>query len=401
MRSRLGLLITVAVIPLVLWAALPVLSAGSPRSRAASIGSKIDSKKRQIAAKKGRERVLSTTITRYSHQINSLQGSITVLERKQFAIQTDLDAKRAELARTQEDLRQERIRLARLRARLAEARVALADRLVQLYKADKPDVVTVVLESNGFADLLERTEFMTRVSDQDARIIDRVRTARADATATAKRLGTLEKKQTRLADEIEQRRNAVSRVRGQLVDRRDAYARVRSSKSVALASTRQSRHDLEGDLAALEKENARIQAQLASAQNGSAPASAGPIKPGSGGLIWPVNGPIVSPFGMRWGRLHAGVDIAVPSGTPVRASKAGKVLIAGWVSGYGNYTCIGHGGGLSTCYGHQERINVSVGQSVSQGQVIGLSDCTGHCFGPHVHFETRINGVPVNPMGYL
>jgi peptidoglycan DL-endopeptidase CwlO len=401
MRSRLGLLITVAVIPLVLWAALPVLSAGSPRSRAASIGSKIDSKKRQIAAKKGRERVLSTTITRYSHQINSLQGSITVLERKQFAIQTDLDAKRAELARTQEDLRQERIRLARLRARLAEARVALADRLVQLYKADKPDVVTVVLESNGFADLLERTEFMTRVSDQDARIIDRVRTARADATATAKRLGTLEKKQTKLADEIEQRRNAVSRVRGQLVDRRDAYARVRSSKSVALASTRQSRHDLEGDLAALEKENARIQAQLASAQNGSAPASAGPIKPGSGGLIWPVNGPIVSPFGMRWGRLHAGVDIAVPSGTPVRASKAGKVLIAGWVSGYGNYTCIGHGGGLSTCYGHQERINVSVGQSVSQGQVIGLSDCTGHCFGPHVHFETRINGVPVNPMGYL
>jgi peptidoglycan DL-endopeptidase CwlO len=401
MRSRLGLLITVAVVPLVLWAALPVLSAGSPRSRAASIGSKIDSKKRQIAAKKGREHVLSTTITRYSRQINSLQGSITVLERKQVAIQTDLDAKRAELARTQEDLRQERIRLARLRARLAEARVALADRLVQLYKADKPDVVTVVLESNGFADLLERTEFMKRVSDQDARIIDRVRTARAEATATAKRLDGLEKKQSKLADEIEQRRDAVSRVRGQLVDRRDAFARVRSSKSVALASTRQSRQHLEGDLAALEKENARIQAQLASAQNGSAPGAAGPIKPGSGGLIWPVNGPIVSPFGMRWGRLHAGVDIAVPSGTPVHAAKSGRVLIAGWVSGYGNYTCIGHGGGLSTCYGHQERINVSVGQSVSQGQVIGLSDCTGHCFGPHVHFETRINGVPVNPMGYL
>ena len=104
---------------------------------------------------------------------------------------------------------------------------------------------------------------------------------------------------------------------------------------------------------------------------------------------------------MRWGRLHAGVDIAVPSGTPVRASKAGKVLIAGWVSGYGNYTCIGHGGGLSTCYGHQTSIGTSVGTSVSQGQVIGSSGCTGHCFGPHVHFETRINGAPVNPMGYL
>jgi murein DD-endopeptidase MepM/ murein hydrolase activator NlpD len=401
MRTRLGLLITVAVIPLALWAALPMLSDGSVQSQASSIGSKIDRKKRLIEAKKGHERVLSSTITRYSKRIGSLQGDITVLERKQVAIQTDLDAKRAELARIQEQLRQERIRLARLRARLAEARIALANRLVELYKADKPDVITVVLESDGFADLLERTEFMKRVSDQDSRIIDRVRTARAEAKKTAKHLAVLEKRQTRIADAIQARRDAVSRVRVQLVDRRDAFARVRSAKSTALASTRDSRQHLEGDLALLEKENAKIQARLAAAQNGAGPVAAGPIKPGSGGLIWPVNGPVVSPFGMRWGRLHAGVDIAVPSGTPVHAAKSGRVLIAGWVSGYGNYTCIGHGGGLSTCYGHQTSIGVSVGQSVSQGQVIGYSGCTGHCFGPHVHFETRINGVPVNPMGYL
>jgi murein DD-endopeptidase MepM/ murein hydrolase activator NlpD len=401
MRTRLGLLITVAVIPLVLWAALPMLSDGSVQSQASSIGSKIERKKRLIEAKKGHERVLSSTITRYSQKIGSLQGDITVLERKQIAIQTDLDAKRAELSRIQEQLRQEKIRLARLRARLAEARIALSKRLVELYKADKPDVITVVLESDGFADLLERTEFMKRVSDQDSRIIDRVRTARAEAKKTAEHLAVLEKRQTKIADAIQLRRDAVSRVRVQLVDRRDAFARVRSAKSTALASTRNSRQHLEGDLALLEKESAKIQAQLASASNGTGPVAAGPIKPGSGGLIWPVNGPVVSPFGMRWGRLHAGVDIAVPSGTPVHAAKSGRVLIAGWVSGYGNYTCIGHGGGLSTCYGHQTSIGVSVGQSVSQGQVIGYSGCTGHCFGPHVHFETRINGAPVNPMGYL
>jgi murein DD-endopeptidase MepM/ murein hydrolase activator NlpD len=401
MRSRLGLLITVAVIPLALWAALPMLSDGSVQGQASSIGSKIDRKKRLIEAKKGRERVLSSTITRYSKRIGSLQGDITVLERKQISIQVDLDAKRAELSRIQEQLRQERIRLARLRARLAEARIALSKRLVELYKADKPDVITVVLESDGFADLLERTEFMKRVSDQDSRIIDRVRTARAEAKKTAKHLAVLEKRQTKIANAIQARRDAVSRVRVQLVDRRDAFARVRSAKSTALASTRNSRQHLEGDLALLEKESAKIQARLASAQNGTGPVAAGPIKPGSGGLIWPVNGPVVSPFGMRWGRLHAGVDIAVPSGTPVHAAKSGNVLIAGWVSGYGNYTCIGHGGGLSTCYGHQTSIGVHVGQSVSQGQVIGYSGCTGHCFGPHVHFETRINGAPVNPMGYL
>ena len=201
--------------------------------------------------------MLSTTITRYSKRIDSLQGDITVLQRKEVAIQGDLDAKLAELARIQEDLRQERIRLARLRARLAEARVALADRLVQLYKADKPDVVTVVLESDGFADLLERTEFMQRVSDQDARIIDRVRTARADAKRTEARLDTLEQRQTKVAAAIEVRRDAVARVKDQLVDRRDAYSRVRSAKSTALVSTRQDRQHLEGDLAALEKENAQ------------------------------------------------------------------------------------------------------------------------------------------------
>ena len=364
-------------------------------------GQQIDQKRRAIEQKKGRERVLSTTVTRYSHKIGALQADITVLQRKQVRIQSDLDAKRAELARIQEELRQERIRLARLRARLAEARVALAGRLVELYKADKPDVVTVVLNSDGFADMLDRTEFMQRVSDQDARIIDRVRTARADAKKTAEHLGVLEVRQTKIAAAIEARRDEVSRVRGQLVDRRDQFAAVRSDKATALASTRDSRKDLEGDLAALEAANAKIQAQLAAAQNGTPSANAGPIRPGAGGLIWPVNGPIVSPFGMRWGRLHAGVDIAVPSGTPVRASKAGTVQIAGWVGGYGNYTCIGHGGGLSTCYGHQSSIGTSVGAHVSQGQVIGSSGCTGHCFGPHVHFETRINGAPVNPAGYL
>src|SRR3954454_3025832 len=392
-KSRLGLLVLVALLPLVLWAALPVLSDG------ASLSSKIEQKRRQIDQKQGRERVLSSTVARYSHRIGALQGDITVLERRQVRIQTDLDAKRAELARIQVNLRQERIRLARLRARLAEARIALANRLVQLYKADKPDAVTVVLESNGFADLLERTEFMQRVSDQDARIIDRVRIARAQAVRTAKRLAVLERRQTKIAAAIQARRDAVSRIRAQLVDRRDQFAAVRSDKAQALASTRDSRRHLEGDLAALEAANRRVQAQLAAAQNGTASAASGPMRPG--GLIWPVNGPIVSPFGMRWGRLHAGVDIAVPSGTPVHAAKAGKVLIAGSVSGYGNYTCIGHGGGLSTCYGHQSSIGVSVGQSVSQGQVIGSSGCTGHCFGPHVHFETRINGAPVNPMGYL
>jgi murein DD-endopeptidase MepM/ murein hydrolase activator NlpD len=389
---RLRLLFLVAAMPLALWMFVPVLSDGAP------LTSRIESKKRAIGQKKGRERVLTTTISGYTKRINLLQGDITVLQARQTRIEADLAAKREELARIQDDLRQERIRLVRLRARLAESRAALSDRLVELYKADEPDIVTVILESNGFADLLERAEFMQRVSQQDARIIDRVRTAKADAVATEKRLDALEERQRDVTAEVARRAAEVDAIKDRLVDRREEFQGARAVKTHALQSTREQRHDLEGDLAALEKEQAAVLAKLQSAQGGG---SGGPIRQGSGSFIWPVNGPIVSPFGMRWGRLHAGVDIAVPAGTPIRAADSGRVVLLGWTGGYGNYTCISHGGSLSTCYAHQSRYGTSMGANVSKGQVIGYVGCTGHCFGDHLHFEVRVNGAPVDPMGYL
>ena len=167
--QRLRLLIALTALPLALGLLAPVLSDGAPLS------SRIESKKREIAAKRGHERVLTTTISGYTKRIGVLQGSISTLQARQNRIEADLAQKRAELARVQDALRRERIHLVQLRARLAEARAALSERLVELYKADEPDVVTVILEADGFADLLERTEFMQRVSQQDARIIDRVR----------------------------------------------------------------------------------------------------------------------------------------------------------------------------------------------------------------------------------
>ena len=127
----------------------------------------------------------------------------------------------------------------------------------------------------------------------------------------------------------------------------------------------------------------------------------GPIRRGSGDFIYPIDGQFTSPFGMRWGRLHAGIDLAAPTGRPIRAAAAGRVILAAPTGGYGNYTCVAHNSSISTCYAHQSRFGARVGESVRQGEVIGYVGNTGHSFGAHLHFEVRIGGRPVDPMKYL
>jgi murein DD-endopeptidase MepM/ murein hydrolase activator NlpD len=400
---RLRLLLAGAVLPLVLWAILPVFSQGSPNSRLHDIQKKIEITRGKIGRRKGTERLLTTQISAYTRKIDRLQSRIGVLQGRQSEAEADLDAKRAELFHLQRELRAERQRLVRLRARLAQARNALAQRLVELYQADKPDIVTVILSSKGFADLLERGEFMERVSEQDQQIIKIVRDAKADATATAKRLDVLERRQAQLTRIVQQRRDEIASAKQGLIDTRVGLNGTRADKAHALAGVRTERRQLEGNLSGLKQEQAKIQSTLRAAQ-GALPA--GPIRHGNGSLIWPVNGPITSPFCERraWEACHPGIDIGVPSGTPIRAAAAGRVVLlqsAGASGGYGNFTCIQHTGALSTCYAHQQRFAVSMGQSVSQGQVIGYTDCTGLCFGPHLHFEVRINGAVTNPLNYL
>src|SRR5207253_11423147 len=172
-------------------------------------------------------------------------------------------------------------------------------------------------------------------------------------------------------------------------------ARKRSTQKNELASTRKQEKEWIDEANSLAAADARVRGQLAAAQG------AADTTPSAAGLIWPVNGPVTSPFGYRWGRLHAGIDIGVPYGTPIHAAAAGTVVLAAWTGGYGNYTCLDHGGGLATCYAHQSSYAVSAGAQVTQGQVIGYVGSTGHSFGAHLHFEVRINGNPVDPLGYL
>jgi murein DD-endopeptidase MepM/ murein hydrolase activator NlpD len=146
---------------------------------------------------------------------------------------------------------------------------------------------------------------------------------------------------------------------------------------------------------------AKIAQSESSSASGSGAASSGAEPAPSSGFIWPVSGPITSPFGMRWGSLHPGIDIAAGTGTPIRAAASGHVVSAAYSGGYGYLTVIDHGSGLATAYAHQSRLGTSAGAAVSQGQVIGYVGSTGFSTGPHLHFEVRVNGSPVDPLGYL
>ncbi|MGH2983432.1 MAG: murein hydrolase activator EnvC family protein [Solirubrobacterales bacterium] len=326
------------------------------------------------------EGVLTTRISHESAQLSRLQGEVADLRSREAAAAAELAAKQAELSEAQS-------RLESLRARLQSAITILEDRLVALYKSSDPDVLTVLLSAHGFDDLLERTEYFQRIDDQDNEIVARVRDLRNQMQET---VNTVKAARNAIAE----RKAELEWTRAKLERRTGELAAARRQHRATLAEVRDQKEVLEGDLS---KISAKIQERLAGL--GSV-LPAGPIRAGSGELIWPVNGPITSGFGMRWGRMHEGIDISAPTGTPIRAAKSGSIAFASYSGGYGNYTCITHGGGLATCYAHQSSFAQTSG-SISQGSILGYVGSTGHSTGPHLHFEVRINGEAVDPLGYL
>ena len=397
---RFRLLLICFTLPIALWVALPLVSGAAPQATVSSLQQKIDAKQGKLDDVNGHARVLSSDISALSQKISGLEGTIGTLQQREDTIQSDLDAKRAELTRTQTRLRSVRARLADLKARLHRGREVLAAPLVEIYKSDQPDVISVVLNADGFAELLENGAYLQRIGAQDRRIITAVRDAKAETTDLAQELGDLERRQQEITTEIYERRNAVARVRIDVQSKRDGIAGARADKRQLLSRVNEQAEDIHEDIGALQKQQAKIEAEILGAQGGGI--APGPIR-GGGRFIWPVNGPITSPFceARSWESCHPGIDIGVPSGTPIRAGGSGTVILAGPNGGYGNYTCIDHGGGVSTCYAHQSAIHVSSGQHVSQGQVIGLVGNTGFSFGAHLHFEVRVNGAVTQPLNYL
>jgi murein DD-endopeptidase MepM/ murein hydrolase activator NlpD len=360
----------------------------------ASLQSRLDAKQQKLGRVEQKKGVLTTTISHYTGRIDILQGAVEALQKREREVQRKLDVRQRQLDRAEAQLATEKQHLLVLRSHLKRALIALRARLVSIYESGTPDVVSVLLNSKGWSDLVTRTEYLNTLQAQDEALTGRVRELRNQTRIVVDRLRAARDRIQAARDAIAAHKQELEQTKSSIQSRQSQLERARGKRRDVLARIVDHEQELDGDVAKLQ---AKIAAKLAPANA----LAAGPVRGGSSGLIWPVNGSVVSGFGMRWGQMHEGVDIAVPTGTPIRAAASGTVAIAAPTGGYGNYTCIDHGGGLSTCYGHQESFAVSAGQTVSQGQVIGYTGCTGHCFGPHVHFEVRINGAAVDPMGYL
>jgi murein DD-endopeptidase MepM/ murein hydrolase activator NlpD len=379
-----------ALLALAILAAVVALGAAEAPG---SLQSQLDQKQEKLDHVLERKGVLTTTISHYSDRIERLEGEVAALRNREAAVQQRLDRKEVQLERAEDELQREKEHLLVLRAHLRRALIGLRERLVSIYKSGSPDVLTVLLQSDGWADLVTRSEYIERLKDQDGLLVERVRDLRNQTRAVVDRLRAVRDRIEAARNAIAARKQELVRTRASIESRQADLVAARGKREEVLSRIEDHQHEIEGDMS-------ELSAQIAEQLGVGSALPAGPIRGGSSGMIWPVNGAVVSGFGMRWGSMHEGVDIAVPAGTPIRAAASGSVVIATPTGGYGNYTCIDHGGGLSTCYAHQSSFAVSSG-SVAQGQVIGYVGCTGHCFGDHLHFEVRINGAATDPMGYL
>jgi murein DD-endopeptidase MepM/ murein hydrolase activator NlpD len=363
------------------------------------IDSQLSSLQGKLAAQKRHEESLRSEVAGFTSRIRSLEAKVGDVSLRLKTLEADLSLHQGRLDALNELFAVQTKRFTFLQAQYAASTALLNRRLVDIYESEPASTLEVVLGARSVQDALDEVQYMNEIGEQDRRIAAEVRAAKAEvsaARAKTKRLRRTVRGETAI---ISARTVQTRDVRDELAGAAGDLSVTKHKKLTDLSTLTAAEQAEAGEIDALQAASNEIAARIRAAQAGR---SGGPnATPSSAGLVWPVAGPITSPFGWRWGRMHQGIDIGVPSGTPIHAAAAGTVIYCGWEEGYGNFVVIDHGGNLATAYGHQSSIAVACGQQVAQGQVIGYSGCTGHCTGPHVHFEVRIDGNPVDPMGYL
>jgi murein DD-endopeptidase MepM/ murein hydrolase activator NlpD len=375
--------------------AVPSALGQSASDRKAEVDRRISGLREEIAAARAKAGTLTSEIQAATQRIEALGGDIGALSALIDQLEAELSAHRARLDQLRSRIEAQTREIDYLKEQYAIAIRHLEERLIELYQNEETDSFGILLQVQSLGDLVDQLEYFETIGRQDQAITTELSTLR-DEMKVAREQTRLTKVEVAKETDVLARKTAEQvAARTELVAQQNALAAARANRRSVLAGIRSSKAHAQEDLEDLQAESAALATQIRNSSGGSSGSGSS-----SSGFIWPVNGVVTSGFGWRWGRMHEGIDIAAPTGTPIRAAAGGSIIFAGYMGGYGNLVVIDHGNGLSTAYAHQSAIYIG-GGSVSQGTVIGAVGSTGNSTGPHLHFEVRVNGSAVDPMGYL
>ncbi|WP_462132200.1 murein hydrolase activator EnvC family protein [Veillonella tobetsuensis] len=357
----------------------------------------LDSIQQQVNQQNAIKSDAETVIGSVSEQLRQIEGQLrqattelnTITEQR-VAVENDITLNERQLAEAQK--------------RLEGREAVFYKRVRDIYINGRLSYLDVVIGSKDFSDFANRLEVLKRIIDSDINLISEIKKERAQIEAHKKKL---EEDRAKLVDLEKAALAKQAEIEQKKAERNVVLQKAQNDRAVAMQAIEELNASSAQISAMLKERQAARAAAAAAAAQAAGQGSSYTWVQGTGQLGWPVSGEITSPYGYRvhpiWGTTiyHSGIDIGVDEGTPVHAADSGVIVWSGWMGGYGYAVVIDHGNGLSTLYGHNSELAVDEGQSVSKGQVVAYAGSTGNSTGPHVHFEVRENGDPVDPMGYL
>ncbi len=333
-----------------------------------------------------------------------MDAKVGGLDRQLAGVQRDVDAAEARLEVVQSEFVQTQTQLSVTRGQLAAARGELRDRAVAAYLGtSEPSAAEILLKAKDVHELTAGVGYLESVVKIQKEAVRRHSDLR-DATELLQGSAEIRKDAAKAQrDEVVSRRSALEAVRWELDAARQEVVAEEGRQQQLVDEAKGRVSEFEAQIAALQGESDVVTGLLRGLQAGQMPSGAG-----AGVLASPVASPSLNSFfGPRvhpilgTSRMHNGVDFRAGTGTPILAAANGMVAYAGPRGGYGNTTVVDHGGSIATLYAHQSAIYVTAGTAVTKGQVIGAVGSTGMSTGPHLHFEVRVGGTPVDPVPYL
>lgn len=328
------------------------------------------------------------------HQEDSALSRLTIIQQALERKQIELADSRYRLSHTHQALQQSQVELANAQQDFRREQALAAGRLRALYEHRDVNYWEAILTAPDLGSFLSRYEYFRHVAMADSAL-----------------LASLDQEQARISlaqARYDAQLQTISAVTADISQQKSQIQQQSEQQADIVHKLDTNRQYYDQYVQQMEQDDAQIEAMIRQLISEQRRQHQGRTAPYMGkGFIWPVHGPIDSPFGYRrhpiFGviRFHAGIDIGAYTGTPIVAADNGVVIFCGWYGGYGRAVILDHGGGLETLYGHTSRYIVTTGEHVQRGQVIAYVGSTGWSTGPHLHFGVYRNGTPVNPLGYL